>query len=150
VSKTPIEIDMLVDSALWSGLEADLTRALLAAAAAEGAAGTVCLFLGADEALARLNAEFRGKEGPTNVLSFPAGEGAAPGFLGDIALAAETIAREAAEQGKTIESHAAHMAVHGFLHLLGYDHIVDVDAAVMEDRERVILASLGIADPYAE
>jgi probable rRNA maturation factor len=84
-------------------------------------------------------------------LSFrPAPEGQGPaGFLGDIALAAETIVFEAQFQGKRFEDHAAHLAIHGFLHLLGYDHQQPADAEAMEARERAILASLGIEDPYA-
>lgn len=148
----PFDVDMLVGSPLWKGREQGLARTLAAAAASEGVGGTVSLLLGDDAAIAALNKEFRGKEGPTNVLSFPpaepAGEGAA-GFLGDIALAAETIVAEAEFQGKRFENHAAHLAVHGFLHLLGYDHENLAEAEAMEAREREILASLGIDDPYA-
>jgi probable rRNA maturation factor len=72
-----------------------------------------------------------------------------PGFLGDIALAAETIVEQANFQGKRFEHHAAHLAVHGFLHLLGYDHENPADAEAMEARERAVLASIGIEDPYA-
>jgi probable rRNA maturation factor len=108
----------------------------------------VSLLLGDDLTIAKLNREWRGREGPTNVLSFPAAQ-VQKGFLGDIALAAETIAEEAQFQGKSFEAHAAHVVVHGFLHLLGYDHQNDSEAEDMEGRERVILATLGIADPYA-
>lgn len=127
-----------------------LARALAAAAAAEGVGGTVSLLLGGDTQIAGLNRQFRGKDGPTNVLSFPpaADEPSEPGFLGDIAMAAETIAVEADFQGKSFDNHAAHIAVHGFLHLLGYDHINETDAAVMEAKEIAILAALGIEDPY--
>jgi rRNA maturation RNase YbeY len=99
-----------------------------------------------DEAVKALNAQWRGKDMPTNVLSFPAPETA--GTLGDIALAYETCAREADEQGKTLKDHATHLLVHGLLHLLGYDHEADDDAAEMEGLEKDILAGLGIADPY--
>lgn len=147
----PFDVDMLVGSPLWKGREQNLARILAAAAAFEGVGGTVSLLLGDDAAIAGLNKEFRGKEGPTNVLSFPpaeqAGEGAS-GFLGDIALAAETIVAEAEIQGKRFENHAAHLAIHGFLHLLGYDHEKPAEAEAMEAREREILASLGIEDPY--
>jgi rRNA maturation RNase YbeY len=99
-----------------------------------------------DEAVKALNAQWRGKDTPTNVLSFPAPETA--GTLGDIALAYETCAREADEQGKSLKDHATHLLVHGLLHLLGYDHEADDDAAEMEGLEKDILARLGIADPY--
>jgi len=101
---------------------------------------------------AALNERYRGKRGPTNVLSFPA-EPLALGDeqpLGDLVVCAPVVAREAREQRKPLEAHWAHMVVHGVLHLLGYDHETARDAAVMEGRERELLAVLGIADPYAE
>jgi probable rRNA maturation factor len=145
------EVDIVGGSSLWKGHEEILANALAAAAADRGASGQVSLLLGDDSAVSQLNKQFRGKDGPTNVLSFPPGldEQLGEGFLGDIALAAETIIEEAQFQGKRFEHHAAHLAVHGFLHLLGYDHVSDADAHVMEERERAILASIGIADPYA-
>lgn len=146
-----LEVDVVGASPLWQGHDELLTRALAAAAAHQGASGAVSLLLGDDATIAQLNHQFRGKDGPTNVLSFPPahlGEGA-EGFLGDIALAAETIVEEANFQGKRFENHAAHLVVHGFLHLLGYDHENPADAEAMEAREREILASLGIEDPYA-
>ena len=148
----PFNVDILVGSPLWKGREEGLAKTLAAAAAAEGVGGTVSLLLGDDASIAALNKEFRGKDGPTNVLSFPpAGEAeqGAERFLGDIALAAETIVAEAEFHRKRAEDHAAHLVVHGFLHLLGYDHENPVDAEAMEARERAILASLGIEDPYA-
>jgi probable rRNA maturation factor len=99
-----------------------------------------------DAAIRDLNARYRGKDNPTNVLSFPQPPGK---LLGDIVLAAETVRREAALAGKQLEEHIAHLVVHGFLHLLGYDHEVDADAEKMEELERVTLTRLGIADPYA-
>ena len=108
----------------------------------------MALLLGSDAAITELNKTWRGKEGPTNVLSFPAARAQA-GFWGDIAMAAETIAAEAEFQGKSFGAHSAHIAVHGFLHLLGYDHETESQAKVMEARECAILASLGIEDPYA-
>jgi len=108
---------------------------------------------------AALNERYLGKKGPTNVLAFPVGNPelpdeppAAPGEptpLGDLAICAAVVAREASEQGKAIEAHWAHMVVHGCLHLRGYDHMNAADARVMEARERKLLAGLGIADPYA-
>jgi phosphate starvation-inducible protein PhoH and related proteins len=99
-----------------------------------------------DDAVKALNAQWRDKDVPTNVLSFPAPKTA--GTLGDIALAYETCAREADEQGKSLKDHATHLLVHGLLHLLGYDHEADDEAAEMEGLEKDILASLGVADPY--
>ncbi len=144
----PLEVDFVVEAGAWSGLEETLARALNAAADAEGQAGAVAVLLADDDAIAALNQQFRGKPGPTNVLSFPPAAGEAA-FLGDIALAAETIAAEAENQGKSFVHHASHLVVHGFLHLLGYDHIEPEDAERMEARERAILAGLGIEDPYA-
>lgn len=150
MAEASFEVDIVGGSPLWRGREEGLATALAAAAAEEGKVGVVSLLLGDDMGIAKMNLEFRGKEGPTNVLSFPpADEARAEGFLGDIALAAETIAAEAAFQGKSFEHHAAHLAVHGFLHLLGYDHDADADAAIMEGRESAILRTIGIADPYA-
>ncbi len=143
-----LEVDVLIKSPLWEGKQDVLVDALSAAAVAEAKRGSVSLLLGDDATIARLNKEFRGKDGPTNVLSFPAPR-VSPEFLGDIALAAETIVEEAQFQGKRFENHAAHLVVHGFLHLLGYDHEKDEDAVRMEARERAILASIGIEDPYA-
>ncbi|MES1199179.1 MAG: rRNA maturation RNase YbeY [Pseudomonadota bacterium] len=141
------EVDIVGGSEIWRGQEDRLAEVLAAAATTEKVTGTVSLLLGDDTAITALNREFRGKDGPTNVLSFPP---AAPaeGFLGDIALAAETIAAEAQFQGKSFGAHAAHLAVHGFLHLLGYDHENDDDARKMETRETLILRSVGIDDPY--
>lgn len=152
MSEPELNIEIVAGSPLWQGREDDLARALIAAARAEHVGGAVSLLLGDDAAVAALNQQFRGKDGPTNVLSFPPSEAQPPGegrFFGDIALAAETIAREAENQAKSFERHAAHLAVHGFLHLLGYNHENDADAAKMEARERDILAAMGIADPYA-
>jgi probable rRNA maturation factor len=118
-----------------------------ARAALEGrsGAGTLNVALADDALLCRLNAEFRGKDKPTNVLSFPAG---APGALGDVALALGTCAREAKAQRKTLAAHVRHLVVHGTLHLLGHDHETDADALAMEARERRVLRRLGVADPY--
>ena len=108
----------------------------------------------ADDALVRrLNRRWRGKDRPTNVLSFASDEAAADGralLLGDVVLAYETVAREAGAQGKTLAAHLAHLVTHGVLHLLGFDHQEDDEAERMERRERRVLARLGIADPYRE
>ncbi|MBP9527408.1 MAG: rRNA maturation RNase YbeY [Laribacter sp.] len=101
----------------------------------------------------RLNAEYRGKDSATNVLSFALNEGeeaiAGLPLMGDIVLAAEVVAREAAEQDKDLHAHYAHLTVHGMLHLQGYDHETDAEAETMEALETVILARLGYTDPYA-
>jgi len=102
-----------------------------------------------------LNHAYRHKDSPTNVLSFPfepppgipADE--LDGYLGDLVICAPVVAREAAEQGKTTDAHWAHLVIHGVLHLLGYDHQNDAEAAEMEGREREILARLGFPDPYS-
>lgn len=92
-----------------------------------------------------LNRDFRGKDKPTNVLSFPMGE---PDYLGDIVICAPVVAAEAVEQGKPARAHWAHMVVHGVLHLLGHDHIADDEAEKMEALERKLLSRLGFPDPY--
>ncbi|KRE88863.1 rRNA maturation RNase YbeY [Frateuria sp. Soil773] len=98
-----------------------------------------------------LNRDYRGKDYATNVLSFPAElpPGIALPLIGDLAICAPVVAREAAEQGKRERDHWAHLTVHGVLHLLGYDHVEEAEAEAMEALETRILAGLGIADPYA-
>jgi probable rRNA maturation factor len=108
----------------------------------------VAVLLTDDATLAELNGRFRGKPQPTNVLSFPAAPNPED-HLGDLALASGVCAREAAEQNKSISDHLQHLVAHGVLHLLGYDHEDDAEAEEMEGLERVILAGLGVADPYA-
>ena len=105
-----------------------------------------------DEDVRALNAQWRGKDSSTNVLSFPQIEPFAPvvGILGDITLARETLEREAADLGKSLEDHFTHLMVHGFLHILGYDHLDEAEALQMEGLETQILAGLGIDDPYAD
>jgi probable rRNA maturation factor len=106
----------------------------------------VAILLTGDAEMQALNREWRGKDAPTNVLSFPSGED--EGHLGDVVLAFETVEREAKQQDIPIADHAAHLVVHGMLHLLGYDHEQEDDAVRMETLETEILATLGIADPY--
>ena len=105
-----------------------------------------------DLAIRALNRDWRGKDKPTNVLSFPAQEPradrGAPRMLGDIVIAYETAAREAEVEGKPFMHHLAHLAVHGFLHLVGYDHEASEAADAMERLEVAILARLGVPDPY--
>ena len=121
---------------------------------------TASVLFTSDEQVRELNREWRGKDKPTNVLSFPMleredllelGEGGPPEMLGDVALAFETCAREAAEKGISPADHTAHLLIHGFLHLAGHDHVVsDEEAAAMEKLEIEALAILGVADPYGD
>ena len=154
-----LSLDILQEAGDWSGLP---DREALAQAAAEALAAApafrarvpaeACLALSDDATVRDLNARFRGKDKPTNVLSFPALKGpqeeSAP-QLGDIILAQETIEREAAEQGLTPAHHLQHLVVHGLLHLLGFDHETEEEAQEMEGIEIEVLAGLGIANPYA-
>lgn len=163
-------VETVIEDARWEafGLAALAERAGRAVLSALDLPpdGFAISLMGCDDArIAVLNADFRGKPTPTNVLSWPAEErgaefvGEAPDLpepgedddpepLGDIAIAWETCAREAEEQGKPVTDHVTHLIVHGILHLLGYDHIEDEDAALMEGLEVRILASLGVSDPY--
>ena len=134
-------VDLVSTDARWKGHAAAVRRAALVAFGQ----GEVVIQLSNDDEVQALNARFRGKDKPTNVLSFPDGE---DGRLGDIILAYETIAREATEQHKRFKDHLAHLVVHGVLHLQGYDHETERDANRMEDKERMLLAAMGIADPY--
>ncbi len=106
-----------------------------------------------DESIRQINAEWRQKDKPTNVLSFPAyplEPGGKPGpMLGDIVIARETVAREAVDLDKSFDDHLTHLMVHGFLHLFGYDHLEKEEAEEMEGLETRILAALGLSDPYA-
>ena len=140
--------------------EAVIQRAVAAAAESvdeDVADAEVAVMLTDDAGIRTLNSNWRGMDKPTNVLSFPAlqpeGEwkpGDAPRMLGDIAIAYETMRREADEEHKPFDHHLSHLAVHGFLHLIGYDHENDDDAEEMEALETEILAHLGIPDPYAD
>lgn len=149
------EIDIEIEDQAWGQASGAVRmaafRTLEFISQGEGASfslGPVSILLTDDGTVAALNQQFRGKAGPTNVLSFPAAPNP-EGHLGDIALAHGVCAREAAQQGKALTAHLQHLVAHGVLHLVGYDHITDDEAAVMEDKERRILASLGVADPYA-
>ena len=115
-------------------------------------AAEISILLTNDEEQHELNKQWRGFDKSTNVLSFPQLEPFTPvvGLVGDITLARETVEAEAAEMGIGFEAHFTHLVVHGFLHLLGYDHIEEAEAVKMESLETKILASLGIADPYAD
>jgi probable rRNA maturation factor len=144
-------IDIEIEDERWSALpdlEAIATEAAQAALAGERG-DTVTILFTDDETVRELNQRFRGKDQPTNVLSFPAPDNPA-GFLGDVALAFGVCEREAAEQGKALAHHVQHLVAHGVLHLVGYDHQTDAEAEAMEGLEREILAGLGIPDPYAD
>lgn len=156
--------EVLVVADCWAA-EADadavIHRAIEAAAAmvdSDTSDAELAIMLTDDAGIRTLNQNWRGIDKPTNVLSFPAlqpPEGAEepddmPRMLGDIAIAYETTRREADEEDKPFANHLSHLAIHGFLHLVGYDHEKDDEAEEMEALERQILATLGIADPYAD
>ena len=140
--------------------DAVIHRAIATAAelvAADVGDTELAVMLTDDAGIRTLNGNWRGIDKPTNVLSFPAlppsgprGPEDAPRMLGDIAIAYETTRREADEEQKPFDHHLSHLAVHGFLHLIGHDHEQDQEAETMESIEREILSQLGIPDPYAE
>ncbi len=144
-------IDVEIDHGDWpEGAETfvrEAAEAALAAVSPPPQAEGIAVLLTDDAAVRTLNAQFRDQDKPTNVLSFPAPPNP-EGHLGDVALAYGVCAREAAEQGKSLEAHLKHLVAHGVLHLVGYDHLDDAEAEEMEALERVILAGMGIADPY--
>jgi probable rRNA maturation factor len=145
------EIDIQVTSPLWGAqpLAAAAVRDAIAAAAAQVAlGGEVSVVLTDDAAMQQLNRDWRGIDKPTNVLSFPAAKTGAAPFLGDIVIAYETLARECAEENRAFLHHLAHLTVHGFLHLIGYDHQNDSDAAAMEGLESTIMRTMTMPDPY--
>ncbi len=157
------ETEILVVAECW-GAEADaetiVHRAVAAAAAfvdADTGDAELAVMLTDDAGIRTLNNNWRGQDKPTNVLSFPALQPPAgrefddaPRMLGDIAIAYETTRREADDEQKPFDHHLSHLAVHGFLHLVGYDHETATEAEAMEALEREILGSLGIPDPYAD
>ena len=142
-------IEIEVEAEAWTGALPDVEA--IVERAAQAALGTVegdiVVLLTDDAAVRELNGRFRDKDRPTNVLSFPAPQNAAP-HLGDIVLAYGVCAAEAEAQGKTLADHLSHLVVHGVLHLLGRDHEDDGEAEEMEAEEREILAQIGVADPY--
>lgn len=149
-------VDLVLDAPEWEqhlpDLERFVLRVLAEAARAEGLQEvSVCVLLTHDEAMQTLNSRWRERDQPTNVLSFPAASGLAqPGarMLGDLALGWGVVRAEAEKQGKPLADHVAHLLVHGFLHLLGYDHELEAQAGEMESREVAILSGLNVADPY--
>lgn len=172
---TKLHVALLIEDEAWEtsipALEPLIERVLQHAATAEAITGEVTVLLTDNSTVQGLNAQFRGQPKPTNVLSFPTvahfpttcgkpapdfsecglngiPSGGDPPLLGDIALASGVVLQEAKDQGKTAEAHLAHLALHGFLHLLGYDHEEEADAEIMEAREIVLLAELGFPNPY--
>jgi len=155
--------EVLVVAEIWQiepDAEAIIQRAVAAAAETVDAGlgeAELAVMLTDDAGIRTLNSNWRGIDKPTNVLSFPAlppagpiGPDDAPRMLGDIAIAYETTRKEADDEQKPFDHHLSHLAVHGFLHLIGYDHETDGDAETMETLEQEILAQLGIPDPYAD
>jgi probable rRNA maturation factor len=166
-----MSLECIVEDQRWialrlEGLAQDAADKVLARFTLDATVCEISLLACNDARIATLNADFRGKSVPTNVLSWPSEElsastpGAAPQLpqsdaeglidLGDIAIAFETCAKEAAEAGKVLQDHVTHLVVHGTLHLLGYDHIRDQDATLMEGLETEILGSMGLDDPYKD
>ena len=159
-SANPIT-EVLVVADCWQDepdAEAVIQRAIAIAAAtvdADVADAELAVMLTDDSGIRTLNSNWRGIDKPTNVLSFPALQPSAPPrdddpprMLGDIAIAYETLRREADAEAKPFDHHLSHLVVHGFLHLIGYDHETDAEAEAMEALERDVLAQLGIPDPY--
>ena len=164
----PLQIDIRIDAQCWRNIgkiKSTLRRAIGEAAAAlpraapSTSGAELAIVLTDDWAIRLLNRQWRGKDAATNVLSFPAKNhrdrephvlDRPPHVLGDIVLAHETICREAAAEDKPLLHHLAHLAVHGFLHLVGYDHVRDRDAEAMQQAERKILRRLAVPDPYRQ
>jgi probable rRNA maturation factor len=146
-----MKIVLLTEGVRWTkqrGIAAKLRHAVKQTLAEHESGGALTLLLAGDAKLRTLNHAFRGKDAPTNVLSFPAAENN-DNYLGDIAIAYNVTAKEARAAGKTFADHATHLAVHGTLHLLGFDHARPGEAKRMETEERRILGLFGISDPYA-
>jgi probable rRNA maturation factor len=179
-SRAVLAVEIIVESPLWKTKRSArniVQRAVSAAAAQCRTGGDITIVLTDDTAIRKLNRTWRGLDEPTNVLSFPTppppalataqvrslraarstggltgrgSEGEPQLFLGDIVIAYETTAREALAESKPFPDHLSHLAVHGFLHLLGYDHVGDEEAEAMEKLERAILVRLDLPDPYAQ
>jgi probable rRNA maturation factor len=156
-----LQVAISIEDESWQDLasnitslcESALTKAWQSLDDQSASEAWVSILLTNDQQMRSLNNRYRNKDAPTNVLSFPSPENTARAedaghVLGDIALSAQTIIREAAEQSKTVPDHLAHLLVHGLLHLLGYDHDVDDEAAVMEQLEIDILGTMDVPNPY--
>ena len=145
------EIDIQVASPLWAAqpeAEQTVRAAIAAAASARKAKGDVSMLLTDDASIRALNRDWRAIDKPTNVLSFPAATETGGKFLGDIVVAYETLARECEDEQRDFLHHLAHLTVHGFLHLIGYDHQTDSQADEMEGLESRIMRSMNLPDPY--
>lgn len=143
---------VVADRRPWAPSARRMTEWARVAAGSRGHQGEIAVRIVGRREGRRLNAAWRGKDYPTNVLSFPAGDlprALRPRPLGDLVICAPVVAAEARAQGKTLSAHWAHLVVHGVLHLLGHDHQHDDEALRMERRERRVLARLGFPDPYA-
>lgn len=172
-SPSLLELDIVFQSGDWqaaiNSIDEDARLAVTETLRTEGqrtegleSAAEICICLADDPFLQDLNARYRGKDQPTNVLSFPQFDpnakdfspgpppGTGPLLLGDIVLSLDTLKREADAEGKTLRDHFLHLVVHGTLHLLGYDHEISDEATLMEDLERRILARMGVSDHYAD
>ena len=156
-----LDVEIAIECAAWEKALPDieqLARDVVEAGVEELGEGPLVgaelsLLLCDDLQIHALNATWRQQDKATNVLSFPAGPsraGAPARLLGDIAVSFETVQREAADEGKSLRDHTAHMIAHGLLHLFGFDHETDADADAMEAHERAILARLGVSDPYRD
>ena len=155
--QAPLSIAFAVNAEGWPDdlepiAETAIREALKQSKAKVAGVAEVSVVLTDDAEQRELNKQWRGIDKSTNVLSFPQLEPFSPvaGIVGDITFARETVEREAEEMGISFEAHFTHLVVHGFLHLLGYDHIEDDEAHQMESLETQVLATLGIADPYAD
>src|SRR5262245_26705738 len=154
---SPPKIDIQTQSTLWEAqpMAAQIVHDAVMAAASElsTAGGEVSIVLTDDSAIARLNREWRGMDKPTNVVSFPATDqrtGGGARLLGDIVIAYQTLERECEGENREFLHHLAHLAIHGFLHLNGYDHQTDTQADEMEALESKIMSRLNLPDPYLE
>jgi probable rRNA maturation factor len=172
-TRTAPVVEIMIGSPLWTdepAIKTVLRRAIGEAASATASDGELAIVLADDEAVRTLNRDWRRKDQSTNVLSFPAARAKAhgrrssacaskadklplrvpraPHCLGDIIIAYETAAREAKAEQKPLRHHVAHLAVHGFLHLVGYDHQADAQAEAMEALEIAVLARIGVPNPY--
>lgn len=155
-AQAPPAVDIQIDSALWDAqpdAEAAIRAAVTAAAAHSTSGGEVSILLTDDSAVRVLNREWRGIDKATNVLSFPAPEAlskSAAGILGDIVIAYETLQRESADEHRDFLHHLTHLTVHGYLHLVGYDHEDDAHADEMESLESKIMTRMQLPDPWQD
>jgi probable rRNA maturation factor len=149
-----VTADIAIESGLWAAeprAETTVAAAIAAAAAHSTRDGEVSILLSDDSAVRDINRQFRGLDKPTNVLSFPAADTpATQGHVGDIVIAYETLRRECEDEGREFLHHLAHLTVHGFLHLIGYDHETDAQADEMETLESRIMVSMDMPDPWRD